>query len=128
MAVKEAFQSALEDLELLAGPIPHEGIAPSAFHVTDHGQRPTLWMAQHPLRQASHKRVRGDLGSLAASRRPGELIHLGRSRPIAGEVKGQQSQKAGVACDVVSREIVVLGDRPFVRPRPVLAEQSALVG
>src|SRR5262249_8913132 len=67
VALHQPFQSALEDLQLSARPLPHEGVTPGALHMANYSERAALGMSEQPLWQAGNESVRGDSCPLAES-------------------------------------------------------------
>ena len=51
----QLFERALKNRQLFSGVLPHEGIAPGSFDVTDHGQHAAPGMAEQAARQLGDK-------------------------------------------------------------------------
>src|SRR6266700_1161347 len=85
-------------------------------------------MSKHTLRKPSHKGIPRDRFSRSGIGM-GKIVQAGGTGSIARKMKGNHSMNAGILSDIFTRKIKIFRNRllPFLRSRPVLAEQSALV-
>src|SRR5688500_2607112 len=127
MALQQALQRAGEDLSLRTSILPTKGTSPCSVDVTDGSQRPAVRVSEQPLWQ------RGDEGIRRNRLRPGEgeggiVVPLGCACSKTGEMKGDQTGHECAVADVVSGEIIVLGNHSGVPlgTWPVLANECAL--
>lgn len=96
--------------------------------MAERGQRAAARVAEHLAVQARDERLLGDLVALL-ERLFGELVILWRAAAVAGKVERDHAEHAGVAAQVVARQIQRLVDRPFplLGAGPVLQQERALV-